>query len=58
MCAVMLIKITFIEVTSEKKIIRCFQIKYLNFNQYMFFFFFSIIYKHTKHDFGEKISIC
>jgi len=37
MCAIMLIKIKFIETTSSKKIIRCFQIKKLYFNQYIFF---------------------
>jgi len=31
MCAIVLIKMKFIEATSEKKIIRCFQIKYLYF---------------------------
>jgi len=36
MCVIMLIKMKFFEATSEKKIIRCFRIKYLNFNQYFF----------------------
>jgi len=36
MYAIMLIKLKFIEATSEKKIIRCFQNKYLYFNRYFF----------------------
>jgi len=42
MCAIMLIKMKFIEATSERKIIRCFQIRYLYFNQYICFCFFFI----------------
>jgi len=46
MCAVN--KMKFVAATSEKKKMRCFQIKYLYFNQYIFI---SIIYKHTEPDF-------
>jgi len=48
MCTIMLIKMKFIKATSEKKIIGCFQIKYLC------FVFISIIYKHTEPDFWWK----